>query len=134
MASYVLDTNIVSALMRGERNVQERLLRERPASVYLVQPVIAEVRYGLARLPRSRRRAALTERFELLAGALSRTNWSDEVSAHYGSVKAALELQGERLEDFDVAIAAHALSLGATLVTRNVKHFSRISDLKSESW
>jgi len=134
MTSYLLDTNIVSALMRGERAVEERLLKESPGSVYLAQPVIAEVRYGLARLPASRRRTALAERFELLAEVLPRANWSDEVSTHYGPVKAALELQGERLEDFDVAIAAHALVLDATLATRNTKHFSRIPDLKTESW
>ncbi|MGH9338669.1 MAG: type II toxin-antitoxin system VapC family toxin [Acidobacteriota bacterium] len=134
MPSYLLDTNIVSALMRGERQVQERLLKENPGSVYLAQPVIAEVRYGLARLPRSRRRAARADRFELLAGAIPRANWSDEVSAIYGTVKTALELYGERLEDFDIAIAAYALALDVTLATRNEKHFTRISDLKTESW
>lgn len=97
MASYLLDTNIVSALMRGEPKVQERLLQENPGSVYLAQPVIAEVRYGLARLPRSRRRAVLADRFELIAGALPRANWYDEVSARYGTVKAARAMRSTLL-------------------------------------
>jgi predicted nucleic acid-binding protein len=115
MASYVLDTNVVSALMRGDSAAEERLLRESPTSVYLTQPVIAEVRYGLARLPRSRRRAELTDRFELLASGLPRLDWSDEVSARFGALKAALEVSGARLEDFDLAIAAHALAVRAKL-------------------
>jgi predicted nucleic acid-binding protein len=134
MVSYVLDTNVVSALMRGDSTTEERLLRESPTSVYLTQPVIAEVRYGLARLPRSRRRTELTSRFELLTNALPRQTWSDDVSARYGVLKAALELSGTRLEDFDLAIAAHALTLRARLATRNVKHFSRIADLEIDHW
>ena len=63
MASYILDTNVVAALMRGEGETEDRLLREKPNDVYLVQPVIAEVEYGLARLPRSRRRSELAKRF-----------------------------------------------------------------------
>ena len=134
MASYVLDTNIISALMRGESDVEDRLLDEAPGSVYLAQPVIAEIRYGLARLPRSRRRDILTGRFDLLTRTLPRATWSDEVSEQYGNVKAQLETTGQRLDDFDLAIAAHALTLGATLATRNVKHFSRLAVLDVERW
>src|SRR5262245_32530397 len=134
MGCYVLDTNVVSALMRGESDVEERLLEEAPGSVYLAQPVIAEIRYGLARLPRSRRRDLLTPRFELIMRALPRASWSDDASQQYGTIKAALELAGQRLDDFDLAVAAHALTLGAVVATRNVKHFSRVSELEVESW
>jgi tRNA(fMet)-specific endonuclease VapC len=134
MGSYVLDTNVVSALMRGEGDVEDRLLEEAPGSVYLPQPVIAEIRYGLARLPRSRRRDTLTSRFDLLTRTLPRAAWSDEVSQRYGSVKAALETAGQRLDDLDLAIAAHALVLSATLATRNVKHLSGVADLAVEHW
>jgi tRNA(fMet)-specific endonuclease VapC len=134
MASYVLDTNVVAALMRGEGETEDRLLREKPNEVYLVQPVIAEVEYCLARLPRSRRRSELAKRFSLLAGLLPRAHWSDEVSQSFGSVKAELERLGQRIEDFDVAIAAHAIAIDATLATRNIAHFNRVSRLECESW
>jgi len=49
-------------------------------------------------------------------------------------VKAALERRGERIEDFDVAIAAHALAHGATLVTANRKHMARVAGLAVEDW
>ena len=134
MASYVLDTNVVAALMRGEGEAEERLLHQRPNEVYLVQPVIAEVEYGLARLPRSRRRSELAKRFSLLAAVLPRAHWSDEVSQSFGSVKAELERLGQRIEDFDVAIAAHAIALDATLATRNIAHFKRVPRLECETW
>ena len=134
MAGYIVDTNVVSALMGGEDVVQERLLRERPNSVYLVQPVVAEVEYGLARMPNSRRRSALARRFRLLADLLPRAPWSDEVSQKFGLVKSELERLGRRIEDFDVAIAAHAIALDAILVTRNITHFKRVPRLTCELW
>ena len=93
MASYVLDTNVVAALMRGEGEAEERLLHQRPNEVYLVQPVIAEVEYGLAR-----------------------------------------KRLGQRIADFDVAIAAHAIALDATLATRNIAHFKRVPRLECQTW
>jgi tRNA(fMet)-specific endonuclease VapC len=134
MAAYVLDTNVVSALMRGDHEVEDRLLRQKPNEVYLVQPVVAEVEYGLARLPPSRRRSALTKRFSLIAGMLPRAHWSDEVSQSFGSVKSELERLGQRIEDFDIAIAAHAIAFDATLATRNLAHFGRVPRLACESW
>ena len=60
--------------------------------------------------------------------------WSDEVSRTFGQTKAALERKGMRLEDFDVAVAAQALALGATLVTDNTEHMKRIRGLDLENW
>jgi predicted nucleic acid-binding protein len=134
MAGYVLDTNVVSALMRGDRGAQKRLLSESPSAIYLVQPVIAEISYGLARLAPSRRKTALASRFRLLADTLPRAAWSDPISFAFGAIKAKLERNGEPIEDFDVAIAAHALVLSARLATRNVKHFIRIDELDVEAW
>jgi tRNA(fMet)-specific endonuclease VapC len=51
-----------------------------------------------------------------------------------GSVKAILEKRGERIEDFDAAIAAHALSRGAVLVSANVNHMVRVPGLVVEDW
>jgi tRNA(fMet)-specific endonuclease VapC len=134
MATYVLDTSVVSALMRRETDVQERLLREAPGDVKVPQPVVAEIEYGLARIGRSRRAAELRDRWLVLAGGLDRATWTDEVSAAFGAIKADLEHHGRRLDDFDVAIAAHAMALGATVVTRNTDHFARIEGLRVERW
>ncbi len=59
---YVLDTNVVAALMKGDANVVERLRQVSRADVVLTKPVLAELAYGIERLPHSKRRTALTER------------------------------------------------------------------------
>jgi tRNA(fMet)-specific endonuclease VapC len=130
----VLDTNVFSALMRSEPGAVARLLARTPDQVRVPQPVVAEICHGLGRLRRSRRRAMLETRFERLLEALPRAEWTDEVSRHFGLVKAELERAGRRLEDFDVAIAAHALALDAALATGNVRHFRRVPELRVEDW
>lgn len=132
--TYVLDTNVVSALMKGTPVVVERLAATAPADVVIPQPVLAEIAYGIERLPRSKRRTALQERFDLICSELPRAEWTDSVSQAYGRVKATLERRGTRIEDFDAAIAAHALAIDATLVTANQDHMIRVPGLRVEDW
>lgn len=120
--------------MAGEPSVCERLLTHARADVLLPQPVIAEIEYGLARLPKSKKRDRLRQRFQVFLDEMERTPWTDEVSRAFGRIKAGLERQGSRLEDLDVSVAAHALALDATLVTDNLDHMSRVADLKIENW
>lgn len=134
MTIYLLDTNAISALMKGTPAVVGRLAATDRAAVAVPQPVLAEIAYGIERLPRSRRRTALQARFDLILAEVPRCEWTDTVSQAYGRVKAALERRGTRIEDFDAAIAAHALALDATLVTANVVHLSRVPGLRVEDW
>ncbi len=131
---YVLDTNTVSAVMRSDPVVLARLKRVNRREALLPQPVLAEVAYGIARLPKSRRRQSLEERFGLIMGTFERIDWTDAVSATFGDIKAFLERKGRRIEDFDVAIAAHAIAHDATLVTANVKHMAGVPELLFEDW
>ena len=131
---YVLDTNVVSLLMKGEATVIERLRAVSRADVCIPQPVVAEIAYGIQRLSRSKRKDALSSRFELLKSEISRVDWSDAVSQAFAGIKAGLERKGERIEDFDAAIAAHALADGCILVTANLKHMTRIPGLELEDW
>ena len=131
---YVLDTNAVSALMKGDGVVIDRLRRAPKSDVYVPQPVLAEIAYGIDRLPRSKRRESLQERFELVRMEIQRIDWSDEVSDRFGSIKAALEKKGQRIEDFDAAIAAHAVAPSFTLVTANTDDMVRVPGLLIEDW
>jgi tRNA(fMet)-specific endonuclease VapC len=131
---YVLDTTAVSALMKGSAAVVERLATTEPADVAIPQPVLAEIAFGLERLPRSKRRTALQARFDLICSEVRRAEWTDAVSHEYGRIKATLERRGTRIEDFDAAIAAHASALGATLVTANLEHMTRVPGLQIEDW
>ena len=92
--TYVLDTNAVSALMRGSAAVVERLAATAPADVAVPQPVLAEIAYGIERLARSKRRVALQARFDLLCSELPRADWNDTVNQMYGRVKASRERRG----------------------------------------
>jgi tRNA(fMet)-specific endonuclease VapC len=131
---YLLDTNAVSALMKGSVAVVERLAATKPADVAVPQPVLAEIAFGIERLPRSKRRAALQSRFDLISAELPRAEWTDVVSQMFGRIKATLERRGTRIEDFDAAIAAHALALDATLVTANLGHMVRVPGLRVDDW
>jgi tRNA(fMet)-specific endonuclease VapC len=131
---YVLDTNAVSSLMKGDATFVARLRRVRRDDVAVPQPVLAEIAYGISRLPHSRRRRVLAGLFEGIAREIARCPWTDDVSARFGEAKAVLERRGERIEDFDVAIAAHALASGATLVTADMAHMPRIPGLDVEDW
>jgi tRNA(fMet)-specific endonuclease VapC len=131
---YILDTNAVSALMKGSAALVERLAATEATDIAIPQPVLAEIAFGIERLPRSKRRTALQERFDLICSELLRAEWTDAVSHAYGRTKAALERRGTRIEDFDAATAAHALALDATLVTANLDHMIRVPGLQIEDW
>lgn len=131
---YVLDTNAVSALMRGETGMLDRLSHVARHDVAIPQPVLAELQYGVERLPAGRRRERLRERLAHLRAEIVRCSWDDEVSERFGVTKKELERRGARLEDFDVAIAAHAQASGAVLVTHDRALQTRISGLQFEDW
>lgn len=120
--------------MQGRAEVIDRLAAVARSDVSVPQPVIAEIAYGIERLPPSRRRVALEERFDLLRSQLVRCPWTDEVSEAFGRIKAALEKRGQRIEDLDAAIAAHATATGATLVTANARQMARVPGLRIENW
>ena len=132
--TYVLDTNTLSFALAGDPSVCRRLLSESRTDVRLPQPAAAEIEYGLARLPASRKRDRLIERFHLFLAEIPRMAWTDAVSRAFGAAKADLERRGVRIEDFDVAIAAHALAGDGTLVSDNVDHMRRIPGLRVENW
>ena len=131
---YVLDTNTLSFAMAGDPTVCERLLSQARTDVLLPQPVVSEIEYGLARLRKSKKRDRLLRRFRTFLEEMPRAQWTDAVSLAFGVVKAELERRGTRIEDFDVAIAAHAVALDATLVSDNVAHMGRIPGLRIENW
>lgn len=132
--SYVLDTNTISFLMRGNSVVVRHLVRRARGDVLLPQAAICEIEYGLARLPRSGRQRRLRATFDQVLAELGRAEWTDRVSLAFGELKANLERRGSRLEDFDLAVAAHAVALRATLVTDDISDMERIHGLKLENW
>ncbi len=128
------DTNAVAALMKGDRAVLSRLSALPKSSVAVPQPALAEIAYGIERLPRSKRKDALREKLALVRSEIRAAEWTEAVTDAFGAIKADLEKRGKRIEDFDAAIAAHAHAIGATLVTADVGDMVRIPGLVVEDW
>jgi tRNA(fMet)-specific endonuclease VapC len=129
---YVLDTNTVSALMRGVATAAARLAKTPRADVAVSQVTVAEIEFGLRYLPASRRRRLLQEQWAAIGPELIRLPWDDAVSRAFGERKARLERTGNRMSDFDLAIAAHAIALGLIVVTADAA-FERLG-LRRENW
>jgi len=132
---YLLDTNIISDMMRnpqGRANLQleVRIAQSKsPLRVCTSVVVDCEVRYGLRRKSSSKLNRAYTHLLQVVEvlplDAL--------VTPHYASLRARLEQAGKSIGANDSLIAAHALALGATLITADAE-FSRVPDLALENW
>jgi len=128
---YLLDTNTVSFHIReSSASLRRRLRRVQASRVGLSVVTEMEIRYGLARNPKLRI-ADLVEEF--LAG-ITILPLDSGVARTYARVRADLTAKGTPIGPLDVMIGSHALSLGATLVTHNVKEFRRIKGLRVQDW
>lgn len=128
---YLLDTNILSDLIRHPDGViatQIAWVGEQAIATSII--VACELRYGAERRGSDR----LTARVEELLALVPVLPFKDDADSHYGRVRADLERQGTPIGANDMLIAAHALALGATLVTDNVREFERVAGLALENW
>jgi tRNA(fMet)-specific endonuclease VapC len=131
MALYMLDTNAVSAVMRGNPLMDERLLQLDPADWCISAVTHSEICYGLSLHPEATTLIRAADAFLAMATTLA---WDATAAAAHGRLRAQLRQAGTPIGDFDEMIAAHALSVGAVLVTGNERHFRRISGLAVENW
>ncbi|MDO5691311.1 MAG: PIN domain-containing protein [Pseudomonadota bacterium] len=130
---YLLDTNIVSDAMRHPFGaVAQRILAQRPddANIFAISMVVqCELLYGLARKSSPRLQTA----YDTYLPSLRVLPLDDTVPPHYAALRAHLEAQGQPIGPNDALIAAHALALGATLVSGD-DEFARVPGLKVENW
>ena len=129
----VLDSNTISYYFRGDPQVVPRLQARSPADVGVPSIVEYELRYGLLRLPPE----AATPRLAALSTLLRPMqilSFDSECASHAARIRAELEAAGTPIGPHDTLIAATALRYQATLVTRNVREFSRIQGLQLLNW
>jgi len=123
----VLDTNVVSELMRPEPApaVLAWIQRSSGYGLYTTAVTIAEIRYGIARLPEGRRRQSLHQAADEIFAAFPRqVLLFDLASASaYADIVASREKQGNPISGFDAQIAAICRSQAASLATRNTRDF-----------
>jgi tRNA(fMet)-specific endonuclease VapC len=128
---YLLDTNIASCIIKGSSPAVDRRLAKAPMALLATSAVTeGELRFGAARLPDAARLHSLIEEFFLRVAILP---WDSDAARQYGQLRASLEREGRPMGNLDTMIAAHALALGAVLVTSD-RAFSRIKKLKVEDW
>ena len=132
---YLLDTNIVSYFLRGASPaLNQRILDSAPETLAISIISAGELRYGLSRLPPSRRAAQLAHQLDGLLTAVAVLALPPAAAQHYGSARSQLEAAGTPIGGNDLWIAAHALSQDLTLVTNNTREFERVAGLKLENW
>ena len=131
MVLYMLDTNTVSAALRGNASLDERLLRLDPAQWCISAITRAELRYGLEKKPEAAKLARYVEAF---LQSTTTAPWDTAAADAHGVLRARLRRAGTPIGDFDEMIAAHALSLDAVLVTDNTRHFQLVDGLALENW
>jgi tRNA(fMet)-specific endonuclease VapC len=131
LSGYLLDTNIVSALMRAPHGrLAQRVARAGEAAVFTSVVVAAELRYGA--LKKGSQRLAME--LDGLFGELEVRALEPKAALHYGRLRVALEVAGTPISGNDLLIAAHALASDATLITDNEREFARIEGLRLENW
>ena len=129
--AFLLDTNIVSDVVRNPQGrVAARLANIGDAIVATSIIVAAELHFGALRKNSPR----LTAQLEVVLGGLDILPFAAPADRIYGELRAQLESKGTPVGANDLLIAAHALALGYTLVSHNVREFSRIKGLKAENW
>lgn len=128
---YLLDTNIVSDLVRNPQGVvADRIAAVGEDKVVTSIIVAGELRFGAERRASMR----LTTQVEVVLGLLPVLSLDEGADIHYGRVRARLERKGQVIGANDLLIAAHTLAIGATLVTDNVREFARVAGLPVENW
>jgi predicted nucleic acid-binding protein len=131
---FLLDSNAFSDLMRKDARVEANLAALDPNDQVVICSVVrGEILYGLARLPEGRRRTDLTKQAEPLFANIPCQPVPGAAGDAYANIKRAREQQGLRLDENDLWIAATALALGATLVTRD-GDFRSVEGLSTTDW
>ena len=129
---YMLDTNICIYVIKHKPvTVFQKLQNINPEDVCISSVTYAELVHGVEKSAAvEKNRLALS----MLLANMEILDFDVDAADCYGKIRAALEKKGTPIGTLDMMIAAHAQSLGYTVVTNNVKEFSRVSALRIENW
>ncbi|HUE74455.1 MAG TPA: type II toxin-antitoxin system VapC family toxin [Pirellulaceae bacterium] len=129
---FLVDTNICVFAIRGRSEiVVNRLESHSPDDVVVSAITVAELRYGAMRSKDPGRNMAALDAFLQPFQFLP---FAEDATAAYGTIRAELQSKGTPIGALDMLIAAQAVALGLTVVTNNVREFSRVPGLAVEDW
>lgn len=133
--NYLLDTNVVVALLRNKPTTVRDRYREAEASgAYLAVSsiVLFELWYGVVKSSQTQQNTELLRIF--LSGGLDLLDFDDQDAQAAGVVRGALEKAGTPIGAYDLLIAGQALRRGLIVATANMAEFSRVGGLRCEDW
>jgi tRNA(fMet)-specific endonuclease VapC len=132
MARYMLDTDTCSYIMKRSSDLVLKRLQRIPVSDVCISVITkSELLFGVELSPRRQLDELALNAF---LGYIEVLDFTDEASFHYAKIRADLKARGTMVGANDLFIAAHARSLGLTLVTNNTREFGRIRNLAVENW
>jgi len=130
MTLFMLDTDTVSFALRGHGNVGAELARRAPSDLCVSAITVVELRFGAYR----RRSKKIHAAIQTFVSAVRVMPFDVAAADRFGAVSTALADSGVPIGQMDTLIASHALSVSATLVTNNQKHFAKVRGLRLANW
>ncbi len=133
---YLPDTNAYSAYLAGrspQLTARMRVAFE-AGELRISVMVLAELAFGAEKIRTILGETKFARRVDALRKQIEIEPLGKDFPDHYAKVRVQLERIGWKIGDRDTIIAAHALALGAVMVTRNVNEFARVPGLKVENW
>jgi tRNA(fMet)-specific endonuclease VapC len=128
----MLDTNTCIALIKRKPvNALQKFNKYQVGDIGISAVTLAELRYGVSKSQHQAKNQTALDEFML---PLEVAAFDEQATVAYGVLRAALEKQGMPIGPLDTMIAAHALSLGVTLVTNNTREFNRVPKLAVVDW
>ena len=132
MPRYMLDTDTCSYIMKRSHDAVLKKLAKVPISDVCISVITkSELLYGVEVSPKRRQDEAAVDALLRYVEVL---DFPDDASSHYAKIRADLKARGIMIGANDLLIAAHARSLGLTLVTNNTREFRRVRNLSIDNW
>ncbi len=131
MIRYLLDTNIVIYVIKRRPPEVLRIFNQHTGRMAISSITLAELCHGAEK---SKHMADNLRVIDDFTSRLEVLPYTFKAAQHYGSIRAALESQGQTIGVNDLHIAAHARSEGLVLVTNNIREFERVPALQTENW
>ena len=130
MSLYMLDTDMASYLIKGNRPEVSAAFSIKFPDVCISSITYAELNYGAMK----RKNLSLIKKVHVFCELVECMDWNAKAAVNYAKIRAELEANGSSIGSMDMLTAASALATGAILVTNNTAHFSRIKQLKLDNW
>lgn len=128
---YMLDTNVCIAIMKGHSGLWSRLSEVSPDDIGISSIVLAVLSYGVSKSAhRTQNQLALAD----FCSVCRLLDWPYAAADTYGEIRTFLEKRGCIIGANDLLIASHVKYLNATLVTNNLREFTRVPGLAVEDW